>query len=221
MNCSEWSFELVECARRDGNPGREFGAHLKNCLGCRERWDAERRLTAQLQLVRTKTAMMRSPEVRRELAMWDFARARNLYSIQKRSAARSWAWALATAAGLVLAVFIGHEGGLRNRRHTTPVRTNGNQSAQAVVYETSFGLSKDDLSKDASALTSDDFIAVPYTPPLAPGEIVRVVQTNLSPDALASMGVNVDPLWGGDVQTDLVVGEDGLPRAVRIVGNNQ
>jgi hypothetical protein len=216
MNCSEWSVELVECARRDGNPGRDFGAHLKQCVGCRERWDVERQLTAQLQLVRTKTAMMRSPAVRRELAMRDFGRARNGYSIQKRSAARSWVWALAAAAGLVLAVFIGDEGGLRSRRHTTPVRTNGNPSAETIVYETNFG-----LSKDASTLTGDDFVAVPYTPPLAPGEIVRVVQTNLSPDALASLGVNVDPLWGSDIQADLVVGEDGLPRAVRIIGNSQ
>jgi hypothetical protein len=70
-------------------------------------------------------------------------------------------------------------------------------------------------------LSSDDFIAVPYTPPLAPGEMVRVVHTNLYPEALASMGMAVNPLWAGNLAADVVEGEDGLPRAVRITDNGQ
>jgi hypothetical protein len=77
------------------------------------------------------------------------------------------------------------------------------------------------LSNDASALSSDDFIAVPYTPPLAPGEIVRMVHAEFYPEALASMGVEVDPSWAGELPADVVVGEDGLPRAVRITDNGQ
>jgi hypothetical protein len=73
-----------------------------------------------------------------------------------------------------------------------------------------------EASSDASALSSDDFIAVPYAPPLAQGEIVRVVHTDLYPQALASLGIGVDALSSGDTPADVVVGEDGIPRAVRI-----
>jgi hypothetical protein len=108
-----------------------------------------------------------------------------------------------------LAVFIGHEVGKRTNKAVSPaVRIHD----ESVLYE---------ASADASALSNDDFIAIPYTPPLAPGEIVRVVHADFYPEALASMGVEVDPAWAGNLPADVVVGEDGIPRAVRIAENSQ
>jgi hypothetical protein len=86
---------------------------------------------------------------------------------------------LGAAAALLLAVFLGHAAG---RRVTPAVGTHEVRTEQTVPYEAS-----DALSNDASALSGDDFIAVPYTPPLAPGEMVRVVHADLYPEALASM----------------------------------
>jgi hypothetical protein len=133
---------------------------------------------------------------------------------QHRPAKQSWGWALAAAAALVMAVFIGHEAGKRPDKPVSPaVRTHViDNRDEPVLYQ---------ASTDASALSSDDFIAVPYTPPLAPGEMVRVVHTNLYPEALASMGMAVNPLWAGNLAADVVEGEDGLPRAVRITDNGQ
>jgi len=136
--------------------------------------------------------------------MRDFAR------IHRRPAAQRWVWTLAAAAALLLAVFIGHEAGKRTRKAVSPAAVRSHD--ESVLYEASL---------DASALSSDDFIAVPYTPPLAPGEMVRVVHADLYPEALASMGVEVDPSWAGNLPADVVVGEDGLPRAVRIAENSQ
>jgi hypothetical protein len=119
---------------------------------------------------------------------------------------------LGAAAALLLAVFLGHAAGKRTR---PVVRSGTVRSERTIVYQASLS----NLSSDASALSSDDFIAVPYTPPLAPGEMVRVVHADLDPDALASMGVEVDPSWAGQLPADVVVGEDGLPRAVRIADN--
>lgn len=227
MNCGEWKIELIECARRDRKPGRELSAHLASCTVCRDRFEAERQLTGQLRIVRMQTAALRPPQTQAALLMQDFARAHhtrtgNLRQMPGRSGARTWFWSLAAAAALVFAIVGGHQAGTHDR-HIAPavlrvnsIGANSASPAGAMLYETSLG-----LSRDASALSSDDFVAVPYTLPLAPGEIVRVVQTQLSPDALASMGVNVDPSWGSDVQADVVVGEDGLPRAVRIAGNGQ
>jgi hypothetical protein len=195
MTC-ERTRDVVDAARSDY--AGEVRAHLAVCADCRERWDTERQLTAQLGIIRARTAALRSPVQRRESLFRDFSR------IHRPKAVPSWAWALAAAAALLLAVFLGHAAGKRTRPVVRQERT--------FVYEAS-------LSTDASALSSDDFIAVPYTPPLAPGEMVRMVHADLDPAALASMGVEVDPSWAGELSADLVVGEDGLPRAVRITDN--
>ena len=211
MTCGERLTELVECARgtRNGNDAGlsgELRAHLAVCARCSERWDAERQLTAQFETMRGRMADLRSPHSRRESLMRDFSRT------HRRTAVPSWAWGLSAAAGLVLAVFLGHMWGQAAGKRTREVR----RQPQAVLYEAGAV-----LSNDASALSSEDFIAIPYTPPLAPGEMVRVVHADLYPEALASMGVDVDPSWAERLPADVVVGEDGFPRAVRIADNGQ
>lgn len=209
MNCREWTAELVDNARRDGRVAEmsfELRTHLAGCAQCQERWDAERQLSVQLRTIRTRTAGMRSHDVSREALMQHFARR------HRRAGVPSWTWVLAAAAALVLAGLIGHALGRGAGAHAVRQA----QRQKAVVYEAS-----ETLSNDASALSSDDFIAVPYTPPLAPGEMVRVVHADLDPQALANMGVEVDPSTVDRLPADVVVGEDGLPRAVRISDNGQ
>jgi hypothetical protein len=210
MTC-ERTADLVEYARAGAGLDLELRAHLAACADCRERWDAELQLTAQLGIIRARTAALGSPDrlarrKSRESLLQDFSR------IHRHKAVPSWVWALAAAAALLLAVFLGHAAGKRTR----PVV----RSERPSVYEASLS-NLSNLSNDASALSSDDFIAVPYTPPLAPGEMVRVMHADLYPEQLASMGVEVDPSWAGELPADVVVGEDGLPRAVRITDNSQ
>ena len=134
------------------------------------------------------------------------------------SGSPSWGWGLAAAAALLLAIGAGRELGVRTRH--VPVRpavlthgaTHSLRPNETFLYE---------ASADAGALSSDEFIAVPYAAPLATGEIVRVVRTDLYPEALASMGIDVNPAWSGDMAADVVVGEDGFPRAVRLAENTQ
>jgi len=209
MNCGKWTTELVENARRGGlrlEPGRELRSHLAVCLGCRERWEAERQLTSHFEAMRARIRPHGLPAGQRESLMQNFARLHG----RKVKVMPSWAWGLSAAAAVVLAVTIGHMAGEATRKPVREVR-----KSQAVVFEAT-----EVLSNDASALSTDDFIAVPYTPPLAQGEIVRVVHEELYPEALASMGVQVDPAWTDRLSADVVVGEDGLPRAVRISEGN-
>jgi hypothetical protein len=205
MTCSERITILVELARNTTGLDRELRAHLAVCADCRERWEAERELTAQLGIIRTRTAALISTESfareqRRESLLREFSR------VHRHKPVPSWVWGLSAAAALMVAVFLGYEAGKRPAPVVRPERT--------LVYEAS-------LSTDASVLSSDDFIAVPYTPPLAPGEMVRVVHADLYPEQLAGMGVEVDPSWAGELPADVVMGEDGLPRAVRITDNGQ
>ncbi len=206
MTCSDWTAELVESARQSGRarqPGRELRAHLAACERCRERWDAEILLTSHLITIRSRMAAFRSQESQGTALMRDFVRMHKVRLI------RTWGLALGAAAALVVAVVLGYMAGQTRKRPVHQAR-----------QQPSFYQSGDVLSMDASALSSDDFVAVPYTPPLAQGEMVRVVHAELNPEALASMGVDVDPAYSGRLAADVVVGEDGLPRAVRLTENS-
>ena len=210
MTCANRIVELVEYARREVEPRRELRAHLGACTGCSDRWEAERRLTVQFRLMRMQAADWSSPETQRESLLAQFA-LRNSARQPRRMAYRPWVWVLGAAAALVVSVYLGHIAGVHvtraKMRPAPATRTHGVRSAQTFFYE---------ASTDASALSSEDFVAVPYAPPLAQGEIVRVVHTDLYPAALASMGIGVNPAWSGELPADVVVGEDGVPRAVRI-----
>ena len=65
-------------------------------------------------------------------------------------------------------------------------------------------------------MAENGFVPVPYAAPLAPGEFVEVVQRELTPAALARMGFVIQSSYNSDVTADLMVGQDGLPRAVRV-----
>jgi hypothetical protein len=210
MTCTEQMAELVECARRGMEPGYDLREHLVGCPRCAERWDAERGLSERFGAMRTEAAALNADNPRRaflrddlmrRFAALDFARQR------RKTAARSWGMGLAAAAAVVLAVFAGQIAGTRSHRPPAPI-------AEAAADSVEF-------SGDAAELSSDDFIAVPYTPPLAQGELVRVVHADLVPEALASLGIDVDPASSGNVPADVVVGEDGIPRAVRITDGSQ
>lgn len=206
MNCKERIPGIVEYARRRAEPDAEMRAHLATCSSCGERWEAERELTSQFRIMRIRAEARRPLPARRESLMRDFARK------HKRAPAPAWVWALSAAAAFLFAAALGHT--MRSRVHQNPVptiRTHGVRSSQTVLYE---------ASTDASAISDDDdFIAVPYAPPLATGELVRVVHADLDPDVLASMGIDVDPSWTSDLPAEVVEGEDGIPRAVRIAEN--
>ncbi len=213
MTCTERMGELVECARRGMGPGRDLREHLAGCTRCAERWDAERGLSDQFRAMRSEATALTAGNLRREavpqdlmqqFAAFDFARQ------HRKTAARSWGLGLATAAAVVLAVFAGQIAGTRSRHSS---------SASALVAEAT--PDSVEFSGDAAELSSDDFIAVPYTPPLAQGELVRVVHEDLVPEALASLGIDVDPASSGNVSADVVVGEDGIPRAVRLTDGSQ
>ena len=207
MNCIEHVQEIVDCARARVKPGDELQAHLARCGACAERWEAECRLTAQLRMMRVRGIALTAHDTRRDALMRNFA------EMHRKRPVRPWVLALGAAAALFAAIIGGHVAGTRLRTAHQPAHATPAALVTAVAdYET---------SSDAITISSDEFVAVPYTPPLAQGELVRVVHADLHPEALASLGIDVDPEWTNDIPTDVVVGEDGIPRAVRITGDTQ
>lgn len=62
------------------------------------------------------------------------------------------------------------------------------------------------------------FMRIPYAAPLLPTEQIEIVRVNLPAAALASLGVSAEgPHPGTRVDADLVLGENGLARAVRLI----
>ena len=193
MNCESNVEKLVECARRRGEPETALKAHLRICGNCLDRWEAERDLSENLRIMRSESGALRSSAAARQSLMREFD------ARHRRSAAPSWYWGLAAAAALLLGILLGPE-----------AMTRLHPAAAVVATDTS------DTSASAGDQDSEGFIAVPYAPPLAPGENLRIVHTELNPAALANLGVSVDPSWTTQLPADVLEGEDGMPRAVRV-----
>jgi hypothetical protein len=205
-NCRAWACELVECARAWVAPRSELRQHLRECPECAARWASERNLTTHLQALKEAAAVGQPAQAQRERIMRQFAlqRRRTVHPVLR--------WALAAAAALVLTVGVGS------------IRRGGGLGALQLFRHagasTGTGAWADAAEAEAPE-ASDGFMAVPYAAPLAPGEFVRVVHADLGSVELARMGVFIDDFDAGEVPADVVVGEDGFPRAVRVWDDSQ
>src|SRR5215469_8754799 len=192
LNCSGYKERAVECARRRGDADPALRAHLRVCEACRDRWETESELSAHLCVLSSESRTRRSSEWVRESLMNTFEA-----RLARRSPRRRY-WVPAFAAALLVVAIMAPQAVNRLRHSDAP-------ATEAV-----------DVSTIDSYADSEGFIAVPYAPPLATGEMVRIVHTELNPAALASLGVSVDPAWTTQLPADVLEGEDGMPRAVRV-----
>jgi len=191
VTCRESVLELIECARAGRLPGAELHTHLMACRRCqqrwRERWEDERRLTEHFRILRD--AVSHQPSIAgRELLMREFDQAHT------GGVHAVWRWALNAAAILLVMIALVYDW---HRRHP----------ASQVPPDSAL----------AAGVDEGDFVDVPYALPLAPGEFVRVVRTRLDPVALAGMGLDVELDDGAEIPADVLVGEDGFPRGVRVL----
>jgi hypothetical protein len=195
LDCREWIDEAVECARRGAAPSEHLGAHLAQCPSCRERWEAEQSLGPAMRNLRLALAHERSPRARGRQLLAEFDRLRR----PPRRFRYRWAWG-AVAAALLIAAFL-------QVRQETP----GPNPVPAQQL-------RGDAVASADIDDEGGFIPVPYTPPLAAGESVRIVRQELNGAELARMGIDVPGGYGDDFDADVVLGGDGMPRAVHLVG---
>jgi hypothetical protein len=116
-------------------------------------------------------------------------------------------WALGTAAVVLLAVAVGQVW----RNGGQPAGPPKNRAARELMNAAG------DAAGASAIVSDDDFVEVPYAPPLATGELVCVVRTALRPAALARLGIDIDTAAAGEISADVLLGEDGFPRGVRLV----
>ena len=200
--CRRWVSEIVEDACRTAEPNSELRRHLSACAACTARWEQQRSLTLAFEQARQAARDRIPASGRREQLMQQFAAGHR----PKYSLARTW---LAAAAALLLAVALGYAvldrgGAPAGKRPSLAANV-----VPPVVEET---------AAEPASSDDDGFVPVPDAPPLASGEFVSVVRTELQAAALARMGIYVDASYGLEVPAEVEVGEDGLPRAVRVIG---
>jgi len=206
MECREAIAEIVERARAGRGPEGELGRHLASCQACWERWEAECELASHLRQIRLMTSTRRSSAASRADLMRQFS-ARHWRLVHP-----AWGMGLAAAAGLLIAMAMLRAPSVVSTPHHASPAMGAWLASNSSSYEP---------SADSYSAQDEDYVAVPYVPPPDPGERLSIMHAELYPAALTTLGVSIEPAmmaWNGNgtIHADVVVGEDGLPRAIRV-----
>jgi hypothetical protein len=230
MTCSEFEQVAIEISRGTVTDAVAM-AHAETCARCRQRLENEKALNAALRTLEiADEALGASPEVERALVA----------QFRKRHPAVSRRWRKpaaigAIAAGLVLAMALGL------RRNEPPVSPPVKTEPQAVAVPAApqviapvyrerqktrprrQRMARQKPARQPATLTATrnreimtDFIPVVYDPtPIERGHLVRV---RLPRSAIAAFGLPVNEQHADEpIKADVLVGDDGLARAVRFV----
>ena len=229
MNCEEFGKIVHEVEREEAHERRRTLSaaeavsarfHAETCEACAARLNEARAVASALKIVSEESGKAEArPYV--EMAVLDAfrehqrTRARVQYR-QRRARLRRVEWmAVSTAAVVLLAT-----GGWKfSHRHSLNVKATSASAAAAnpVANNANFAAAPASDAQDAAAQDSD-FVPLPYGEDFSTDDSSLVVRVSMTRDALGSLGYPVDEMRDQDVvQADLVVGEDGWPRAVRLV----
>lgn len=236
MNCREFERTII-----DGNHLMEAStearllAHAETCAQCSARLNREQRMTAALRAVAANDAAINAPE-RIKLALrrvFDEQAAAALPPVLMRSARRKLLWGMTAAAMLLLStiitalwlrtsdekvdntpsvladpqkppVAVAREQGSVGTHSATVARTSGKTIRRHKLPV---------KNEDAAGLLPLTFVARP-----GPTEFIQTVRVEISRAKLLSMGLPVNVDRGeGMVKAEIIIGEDGVARAVRIL----
>jgi anti-sigma factor RsiW len=210
MNCEEFA-SIGLGAEHDGEISAvsrgAARAHLESCADCAalaESWGAAR---AKLQLLADATNAQGAP-ARVEMRLRQEFRTRHR-TMRTRRAALVASWGLAAAAVLVVAISWVNW----RAHHVAPVGLRDvAQKSQNQTYPSTDAKNDDSLVADNE---EDGFTALPgamYTG----NNDATIVRVGMQRGELGALGLPVNEDRAGEwIQVDLLVGDDGLPQAVR------
>lgn len=219
MNCAEFEKLVHELAREDGREtlGEATAVmarfHAETCEACGARFAEAQALALALKDLGEDSAQMEaSPQLEGRLigAFREHRRGLERARYRTRRLRLRWAEWMALAAAAVVLVAVGSWNVPRGDLNVKPsvVRT--------VNPETNRSVDAAGLAETAEDF--GDFVPVPYGESVSPDDSGLVVRVSMTRGALGSLGYPVDEVQAGEVvQADVLVGEDGLPRAVRLV----
>ena len=205
----------------EASPGT---GHLAECAACAARWDRLRALEAGLRLVSAGMCGEGAPP-RVEAGLLAAFRSQEGFKRRRASPyslrSYSWwpavlTWASAAAATVVLAVILMH-GWHPVPASIAPVSAPHRIAPPAVE---SADVPADRVDEDSYGPDSD-FIPVPNAARIEPNEDVHLVRVEATRSAMMALGIVVTAENASDtVLADVVLGSDGMARAVRLVSNS-
>jgi hypothetical protein len=235
MNCTGFESVVVDIARgdlMDAAAGRDGLAHATGCERCGRRLSNEQALSSLLAVAAAEDAGRATPPAVEQALLSAFREME--FTVRQEN--RAWwlgAAAAAVAALLVLTFFVmprkPHEPQIVKVPMVLPTPATGPTKVIAPVYRETRkppartlraahrkpAAPKPPLAGEAQEVVTE-FIPVIYDPePIDHGRMVRV---RLPRSALAAFGLPMNEQRAEEtIQADVVLGEDGLARAVRFV----
>ena len=221
MTCEEFAIAGLELGATEADSALQIAAreHLRECPHCavlHENWLA---LRADLRALGTETAEAGTPP-RVEMRLRQEFRTKHI-TVKRQRVGIVLGWSLAAAAVLVCTITwvnwraqrdtsVAHQTGV-----STPTATSqGNSDQPSGGVTPPAGSELGDVLVASNG--SSDFTLLPGSITPAP-ENATVVRVRMQRAALDSLGLTVNEEHASDwIQVDLLVGEDGLPQAVRL-----
>jgi hypothetical protein len=215
---------LVRLELLDVNLREAALEHAARCSQCEERMAHARLLSEATELAASRAQEHgAAPHVEAVL----------LTAFRNRRRRATWwrtmEWATATAAAVALAGFF-WIAPYRSKKTTAPAPGRGVSSQVRGLQDASGPDSSSPADQDAApetnvvrvaasgAYEAGDFVLLPFAGGIEPEDAGMVVRVQLTPASLAELGYPVaEASDEGLVRADVLVGEDGWPRAVRLV----
>jgi hypothetical protein len=232
MNCAEFSELASDLARNEGldDATRQKAlAHADACPRCDEELVMARELTAALRSLASSAAGADAPARVEEFLRREMRQRHAAVVIRSPRATR---WAIGGIAGLaaaaLLSIVLFKPGIFQRQGATSPGGSASSASAPTQVSQATPQVaspSNADTSADPSTGAQDAdteyataYVSLPSADGAAFTEDQTIVRVSLPPSALASFGLPVSSDGrDSNVLADFVLGEDGMPRAVRLV----
>jgi len=217
MNCEQVEaivFDLDRDSALDAPERAAALSHLSHCSRCaalQESWQAARE---ELRTLGEATLEAAAP-ARVEMRLRQEFRTKHRTMVVRRGTMVA-AWALAAAALIV--GLVGWRNWEQSRRAETAKQTKAEPNAPASSEVAASQTQPADILAAALSSADDlgDFTPLPGAAPdlTEPSEILRV---RMERGSLGALGLPVNEQSAGDwIQVDLLVGNDGLPEAVRL-----
>lgn len=220
MTCEEFATAGLDLGvgGEDGLLQRAAREHLRECPHCAALHENWLTLREDLHALGVETVEAQTPSPVEMRLRQEFRTKHKTVKTQRMAVIAGWSLAAAAALFCVF-IFVNwrlHRG--------TGVAQNGGNAAQSLGSQKNSGPSSEsttpvgsDLGEVLVASTdSGDFTLLPGSMPPAP-EDATVVRVQMQRAALGALGLTVNEERAGDwIQVDLLVGDDGLPQAVRL-----
>jgi hypothetical protein len=208
MSCEDFEDDVVDLARGEELADAERDealAHAEACLRCAARLDDERAVTNGLRAFAARTAGAEAP-ARVEAALLRALRdPEGVGGVAARPSRSIELLLLAAAAAILAAIVVVPP---RDGRLLAPAPST---VAAAVAPATT------EAPAAAPAGENGEFVSLSYGEDLRELDSLQVMSVELPRTALAALGWPADSAQAGSVKAEVIVGHDGVARAIRFV----